>query len=194
LTSSEDEGPLWRCGPAARWLPRSLAASILVSALLAADRIAPQIGRSGWSVFGPALVLLGGLLALGIVRQGGEIRRTVTLAGDTVVFRDRSRRFELPLDRVEALSWEPSFAVRRNWIPALALIDRDGSRWRIPAFVADGGRLIAELVQRSGRNDLEAWADALQLERRMSRPGRRLLIGYVSAAAVLAVGLLFYLR
>jgi len=192
--TTESAGALYYCGVTARWLPRILAAALLISALLAAERLAPQVRAAGWGLFAPAVVLLGGLLALAVVRQGGEVRRTVRFSAGAVLFREGKRRFELPFDRIESMAWEPPFAVRRNWIPAVSLVDRDGRSWRIPAFIERGDQLIAELVHRSGRNDLAAWSEALRLASRLGRPARAVSIGYLVAATVLGLGLVFYLR
>jgi hypothetical protein len=194
VETPESDGRLYRCGATARWLPRILAAALLVSALLAADRLAPRVRLAGWGLFAPAVVLLGGLLALAVVRQGGEVRRTVRFSAGAVLFGEGKRRFELPFERIETLAWEPPFATRRRWVPALSLVDRDGRSWRIPAFIERGEQLIAELLRRSGRNDLAAWSEALRLASRLGRPARAVSIGYLVALVILVLGLVFYLH
>ena len=66
--------------------------------------------------------------------------------------------------------------------------------WRISALIDDGDRLLAELIRRTGRHDLQAWAETLDLFGVLSRARRRVLIGYVAAAAILVAGVTYYLH
>jgi len=177
------------CGLAARWLPRVLAGSLLVAALLAAERLqlAESVPQARAIRYG--VVLIGALLALGTVRRGAEVRQVVEIGGQSVVFRERGRERELRFDEIDRWVWAPPFSRSRFWLPAAMLVDRSGRAWRLPALLGNGGRLIALLVRRAGRHDLEVWAETLRLPTRMGRPRVVAASGYGIALLALAIGL-----
>jgi hypothetical protein len=181
------------CPLPALWLPRLLAAVVLVAALLASYRIGTGLSVSGF----PArhvVVLLGAAIALWIVRQAGELRTEVRLTVDALVFARGARESRLRLEEIQSLSYDPPFAVQGLWLPAAALIDRDGRRWRLSAMLAGGDRLIGQLLRRTGRHDLEVWAETHHLRRRMGRTVLRQAAGYLVVSVVLAAALVFYFR
>ena len=63
-----------------------------------------------------------------------------------------------------------------------------------PLEVDEGGRLMDEIVERSGREDLAAWIDAQGIRAKMARAGLRVRIGYSVVLVVLLAGLAFYVR
>ena len=75
-----------------------------------------------------------------------------------------------------------------------AIVDRHGARWRLPALLRDGDRLIDELVRRTGRHDLAVWAETLHLRRRMGRATIVTAAGYCAGLAFLVASAIFYLR
>jgi len=190
--SASTSARLFRCGAAARWLPRCLAAAILVGALLASYRVGPKAHAAGWSYAGPLVVVAGAAAALWILRKGAELRTGLVPVEEGLEFVDGRRRTLLRWKEIDSLSYAPPFSTGRYWLPAAVLGDRDGRGWRISALTSDGTELIGELLRRASRSDLDAWADALQLDRRMARPGRSVLCGYAVAAAVLSAALGFY--
>jgi hypothetical protein len=74
------------------------------------------------------------------------------------------------------------------------LRDRFGQPWRISAFISRGERLLEEILRRIDRSDLQTWSETLQLPKLLSRSRHRVLIGYIAAAAILIVGVAYYLH
>lgn len=174
------------CGVAARWLPRSLGASILVAALFVAYGVQ---GAAGAAYMKQAVVMLGAVLAIGVVRGGVEVRRTIRIFGSGLRLEYRGTGLDLPFEEIERLGYAPMFTDLRRWIPAATVLDRHGREWRLPALVDDGDRMIREIVQRSGRHDLDAWDEALDLSRRMARGGRMVVVGFAVSAGILVAGM-----
>ena len=50
---------------------------------------------------------------------------------------------------------------------------------------------VEELLAKTGRNDLRAWAETLRLGEIMGRAGRRVLTGYLASVVILAAGLIY---
>jgi len=186
-----DDPSFYRCGLAARWLPRALAAAVLVAAVLAAFRFDPHEVLSASKYLRNLVAVLGGVLALWVVRKGGEVRTAFAVGADELLIRHGAREYSLRLEDLDRLAYETPFAQSRTWLPALVLRDRFGQAWRVPAFLNGGDRFLEELVAGTGRNDLRAWAETLRLGEIMGRAGRRVLIGYVASAAILAAGLVY---
>ena len=189
--AAQDEPSFYRCGLAARWLPRALAAAVLVAAVLAAFRFDPHEVLSASRYLRNFLAVLGGALALWIVRKGGEVRTMFAVLDDELLIRHGMREYSLRLEDLDRLAYETPFAQSRTWLPALVLRDRFGQSWRVSAFLDGGGQFLEELLLRTGRSDLRSWAETLRLEEIMARAGRRVLIGYAASAAILAAGLLY---
>lgn len=185
---------VFRCSAAARWLPRALAGATLSTSLFMMFRIEHQDALGVFQALRVIVVLLGAALALWLLRRGAELRVRVTLEAARLRLAYGARSAALDFESIGRLEYETPFAASRSWIPATILLDRQGRPWRLPALLSRGDGLIAELLQRSGRNDLAAWVDALNLSRRMGRASRLVGAGYLVAAAILAVGLVFYFR
>jgi len=188
------EPSYFRCGLAARWLPRVLAAAVLVAAVLAAFRFDPHEVLSASKYLRNLVAVLGGVIALWIVRKGGEVRTAFAIGGDELLVRHGAREYSLRLEDLDRLAYETPFAQSRTWLPALVLRDRFGQAWRVSALLDRGDRFVEDLLAGTGRNDLRAWAETLRLGEVMARAGRRVLVGYVAAAAILAAGLLYHLH
>jgi hypothetical protein len=185
-------GNRFRCGLAARWLPRALGGAVLAAATLAALRLGLQGDHPLLIYVRNFSALVGALLALWIVRKGAEVRRAIEVGDDGLSFVYRSRRAVLRFEEIVRLGYAAPFAHERNWLPAMLVHDRNRQSWRVPAVVRDGDRLMALFLETTGRSDLETWANTLALSRRMAASGRRVAIGYALAAAVLLAGLLYY--
>ncbi len=186
-----DEVSFYRCGPAARWLPRALAAAVLAAAVLAAFRFDPYETLSASKYLRTLVAVLGAVLALWIVRTGGEVRTTFAVGDGELLLRHGPREYALRLEDLERLAYETPFAQSRTWLPALVLRDRFGQSWRVSAFLDGGDRFLEELLARTGHSDLRSWAETLRLGEIMARSGRRVLIGYAASAAILAAGLVY---
>jgi hypothetical protein len=139
-------------------------------------------------------VLVGGIVALWLVRQGGETRIEVGLGCEGLFLFRGAHRTVLRYDDIDALRYDAPLGSSRSWLPATVLTDRHDTEWRVSALLDRGDDLISELLRLSGRDDLRAWADALRIGRRMAGASRRVGLGYGVAAAVLSVGVLFVLR
>ena len=190
---ASEQLPQFRCGLAARWLPRAMAAAILVTAMLASWRIDERVSQTVWGYARHAVVLAGALAALGLLRQGGEVRVDVRLEEGRLEFVHGARATSLRLADIDSLRYAPPFSVTRHWLPATVLLDRWGKVWRLSALLVDGGELIRGLLERAARNDLSSWAEVHRLEARMGRAGQRVVIGYaVAAALILAAGLFYF--
>jgi len=186
-----DEVSFYRCGPAARWLPRALAAAVLVAAVLAAFRFDPYETLSASKYLRNLVAVLGAVLALWILRKGGEVRTAFAVGDSEILLRHGSREYALRLKDLDRLAYETPFAQSRTWLPALVLRDRFGQSWRVSALLTGGDRFLEELLARTGRSDLRSWAQTLRLGETMARSGRRVLIGYAASAAILAAGLVY---
>ena len=181
---TEAGGTAYRCGSAARWLPRTMAVAVLVAGLLAVARVDPDAGVPGTGTFRILLVAAAAVAALWVVRKGAEVRLQVSLQTGALVFERGIHRVELPLDAIDAIGYEPPFGASRSWLPAAVLVDRDGDRWRLSALLGSGERLVEEIVGEGGRESLRAWASAHRVPERMARSALRVRIGYVAALAV----------
>lgn len=170
---------------AGRWLPRVAGAAGLAAALLSGLSLEPRVpGVLGFRLL---LALAAGLAALWLVRSGAEVHRDVRLATGRLEWLSGGRVVEaLALDEVAELDWEPPLAAWRRWLPALALRDRHGRTWRVPAFLASGGAFVDALVAESGREELASWSRARGLARRMAGVGPRVALGYGTALGLVA--------
>lgn len=191
---SDAGGDSFRCGNAARWLPRVLAGALLVSAMLVTMRIDPLSGIAGSRAFRVGLVVAAAAVALYVVRRGGELRLEIAVSTEGLEFSAGRFHSSLAFDQIESLQYETPFSASRNWIPAAVLIDRQERAWRMPALIDDGDRLIVLLLRHSGREDLASWSDALGVRRRMAGAVRRVTIGYAVAAALLLAGVFYRLH
>lgn len=186
------EPRVYRCSVAARWLPRALAAAVLVGAFLSAYRFDPDGVLPASRYLKVVVVAFGGALAMWVLRKGSEVRTVVSLKADELTFGYGAREFSLRIDDLDRFEFETPFAQSRTWLAALVLRDRFGQQWRVPAMLDRGDELVAELIGLSARNDLQAWAETLGLERRMGRFRSRVILGYVAAAAILLLGVIYH--
>jgi hypothetical protein len=181
------------CSAAARWLPRILAASLLAAGLLAAFHFERRPNVPYASQFEAFLVLVGGVLAFWVVKAGAEVRLRLRFEDGRLWFSYGGRSAALELRDIERFEYAAPFVAGRRWLAAAQIIDRGGAVWRVPALLANGGEWLDELLRRTGRSDLDAWAEALNLRERMSRAGRHLAIGYGVALGLIAVATVFYI-
>ncbi len=189
---SGGEPRVYRCGSAARWLPRALAAAVLGVALVAAGGIDPTDRLGLTRPLRIFVVMSGAVSALWLMRKGAELRLRVHVNAGGLGLERGAWKGEIGFDDLDRLEYETPLATSRSWIPALVLRERNGTGWRVPALLGAGDRLIVELIERSGRKDLAAWADVLRLRRRMGRPGTLTLVGYGVVVAFLVAGWALY--
>lgn len=190
MTTKEPER-IYGCGAAARWLPRALAAAVLMTAMFGVFRI-DDTGDALLPTVRRFIVVAGALLALSVARKGSEVRCKFGLTGEALTVVVGSRHYRLELADVGRLDYAAPFAGSLNWLPAAVLIDKDGRSWRVPALVRDGDELFAELLRRANRHDLDSWAEVYRIVPRMGRYTFRIRLGYAVAAAIALVGLGYY--
>jgi len=185
---------LYACGPAARWLPRVVAAAILIGAMLVAYRFDLHRSLTFTRSLQGLLVVLGAAIGLWIVRSGAELRLRVGIVREGVRFDYGKGAVTLAYDDVQRFDFEPPLSSSRRLWPTTVLLDDRGRAWRLPALLRDGDLLIRELVSVSGREDLATWAESLNLARRMGRSATLVAAGYVLAGAVVAAAFAFYVH
>jgi hypothetical protein len=180
--------PTYRCGSAARWLPRSLGGAVLLVMLLVAfdDRGSTGAVEGGVRRF---LGFAGAVVALWIVRSGAELHATFRLIDRALVIARGRAESRLDLDAIERLDFAPAFSRPGIWVSAAVLVDRAGVGWRVPALLDGGAVFVRELVERAGRQDLRSWAEERDLARRMGRTRMRLWVGHGIATGVAASGI-----
>ena len=171
-----------------------MAGSLLAAVLVATNRVDPEFVVSGSRGFRTAVIVLALILAAWILRQGSEVRLRIEVNDRDLVFESGAQQSTLRLVDVEALRYDAPFGVSRSWLPATVLIDRRGREWRLPALLDAGDRLVEEILQRGGKQNLQAWARALRIRSRMGRGRSRVRLGYATAGAILGAGLLYYLH
>jgi len=184
--------PPYSAGAAARWLPRALAAAVLLASLLAAERFDLPRELNFTRPLRYSLMLVGGLLSLWFVRTGGELRVRISLGDRGIRFAHGTSATFLGYDEIHRLSYAVPFANRSQWIPAVVLIDESGRGWRLPALLTRGDQLLDDLIRKSDREDLLAWADSLGLMRRLGRAPILTAIGYLTAVGLICAAALFY--
>jgi hypothetical protein len=194
VTPPEAAPSVYRCSAAARWLPRTVAATVVLATLFVTGRFEGAPGVVGSPRLRMALWIGAGLFALWVLRKGAELRLRCWLTGDSLVFDYGTKPNSLPFGEIESLKFAPPFSWRRSWIAATVIQDRRGQAWRLPVALVDGDLLVNELVTRSGREDLAAWVDALNVLPRMRRGRLHPFLAYAIAAAVAAAAIVFNLR
>ena len=192
------QSPVFVSSTAARWLPRVLALALLALGLVAAaraGRIEPQPGVSvppltqrlvqSQQLF---FALVGLLAGVAVIRGGAEVRTRARLGGEALHVTAGIGEIDIEYDKMERLEFASPFSQSRTrWLPATVIVDKWGQAFRLPATLQQGDRLIREIVRRSGREELAAWSQALQLEKRMGRPQLCLAVGYgLAVTAALA--------
>ena len=130
MTTKEPER-VYGCGAAARWLPRALAAAVLMTAMFGVFRI-DGTGDALLPTVRRLVVVAGALLALGVARKGSEVRCKFGLTREALTVVVGSRHYRLELADVRRLDYAAPFAGSLNWLPAAVLVDKDGRSWRVP--------------------------------------------------------------
>ena len=181
---------VFRCTAAARWLPRALAAAVLVSAMILSTRIYTGVAGTDGSHARTLVVVVGAIFALAIVRSGAMVRAEFSLTAKALRLRIGRHERELPYEQVVSMIYETPFVKPREWLPALVLIDRFGKRWRVPSFLADGERFVTDLTEAAARDDLRSFASARDLSAKMAATRGRLVWGYSFALALIFAALL----
>jgi hypothetical protein len=139
------------------------------------------------------LAVAAGVVSLWVVRAGSEVRLEAGLVGDVLRIGARGRFLDIPLREIEVLDYDPPFVMARQWPPALVVIDRHDRRYRVPAAIRGGRRLLDAIVERSNDDRLRAWAEARRLSRRIGLSPVFTALGYVVACG-LVVGALWFTR
>ncbi len=180
-----------RCSRSGIWLPRLLAGAVLGAAVIASRTMDPDQLYSSSQVYRWLVIVLGGIIALWILKDGGIVRWSVLAGPAGLVFRAGRKENVLEYRDIVHIDYHPPFTTGRHWLPALVLEDRLGTHWRVPSFIEDGKGLVSELLQRADRNELNAWSDARRIPLRMGRGIGSLRLWYVVTGLVLIWGLLF---
>jgi len=187
----KDEERVWRCSPAAIWLPRALAAVVLIVAVIASRTMDPGDLYQGSSLYRGLSVVMGALLSLGILKQGGVLRWTIRVGEAGIIFCSGSKSNQLEFRDITTIDYQWPFSAGRHWVPALVLEDRFGGQWRIPSFIKDGPDLVQELLTATGRRELSDWADARKIGASMGRGIGSIRVWYVLTLLILLWGVLF---
>jgi hypothetical protein len=181
----------FRCGVAARWLPRALGGAVLAASTLVSLEVDSTIVRLLPHVRS-LMVITGALLAWVIVRRGEEVRLVFGLARDALWIGGEPDGVRLQFRDIRRLDWAPPFSGSLAWIPAAVVVDRNGKPWRVPALVDEGDAMVRELLARAGRHDLDTWAEVYRVPARMGRYRARVRTGYAIALAVVLAGTLHW--
>jgi len=136
------------------------------------------------------VIAFGAALAWWLVRCGGEVRIRVRAGEKGVEFRSGKSRRDLEYIDVTAIRFEVPFEARWRWLPALVLVDRFGSGWRIPGFIEGGVVLLRSILARCPAQEAVRWAEARRVDRSMVRARWTVPVGYGVAALVLGSAIL----
>jgi len=182
------------CSGAALWLPRVLAAAVIVASMLGAFRLELSPGASFSKPIQGGVIVVGAFLGLWILRAGSEVRIRMHLDGPRLFFSSGRQSAALEVDSIVRLGYEAPLGASRRLFPAAVLIEKNGRPWRLPVLLDRGAALIDDLLERSGRSDLVSWAESLRLRQRMERRRTVLVVGYSLSGLIVAAGWLFYVR
>lgn len=194
LAGAGEGEAVFRCGWTSRNAPRVLAAALILAVFLVTGRFQDAPGIIGGARLHLALWGGAALLSLWVLNKGAELRLRVGISDQGLSFGYGAGPAALRFDEIETLRFDPPFAARKSWVAATVLLDKRGKSWRLPVALEEGDRLVAELVRRSGREDLATWSDVLHVERRMRRGGLHTAAVYATAGAFLIAAVAFYLR
>lgn len=182
------------CSGAVLWLPRVLAAAVVVASMLAAFRLEMSQGASLAKPIQGGVIVVGAFIGLWILRAGSEVRLRMHFDGPRLFFSLGRQSAAVELDAIVRLAREAPFGASRRLLPAAVLIEQNGRPWRLPVVLDHGAELIDDLLERSGRSDLAAWAEILELKQHMQRKQTVIVVGYSVALLVVLAGWLFYVR
>jgi len=188
------EDAVYVCGWASRISPRVLAGALVAAVFLVTSRFQDAPGIIGGARVRLALWAGAAVLALWVLNKGAELRLRVGISGQGLSFTYGARQTVLDFGEIETLRFDPPFAARRSWLAATVLLDVRGQAWRLPVTLEAGDRLVAELVRRSGREDLATWVEVLQVERRMRCGRLHTTAVYTTAVVFLIAAVTFYLH
>ncbi len=180
----------FRCAASVIWVRRVLCVAVIVAAIIAALRADPGGHVPNGALVKGLIIAIGVTVALRIFLSTSEVSLAVTLRRADLLFERRKRIVALRIEDISALDFDPPFRRGAGWLPALVVIDRNRKRFRVPASIRSGDRLVLHLVERAGRPDLAADAEAEGLARRMERAGVIAAVGYAMAVLVLVAALL----
>ncbi len=182
------------CPASARWLPWALLVAMVVAAAILAARVDPGGRLPNSAAMKALLVAVAAVLGTRIALSFAELRLTVLVRERDLLLELRGRMASLTWDDIERLDWDPPFRYYSRWIPALVLVDRLDRRIRVPAVIADGERLLSDLLAAAGRPDLADWATAQRLAARLARSRWFTAAGYAVAAGAVIVAAIAPLR
>lgn len=185
------ETPEHRCSRAGIWMPRLFAGAVLVVAVIASWTMDPDQHFASSRMYRGLVIVLGGIIALWILKDGGIVRWSVLAGPSGLVFRAGGKENMLEYRDIVHIDYHLPFSSGRHWLPALVLVDRLGTAWRIPSFIGGGKGLVAQLLEQAGRNELDAWSDARRIPSRMGRGAGSLWLWYVVTGILLIWGLMF---
>ena len=188
------DGAVYACGRAARLSPRTLVAAVIVAVFLVTSRFQNAPGLIGSTRIRLALWIGAAVFALWALSKGAELRLRVGVSDEGLSFTYGARPAILRFADIETLRFAPPFFARKSWLAATVLLDTKGQAWRLPVALEAGDRLVADLVRRSGREDLATWVEVLQVEDRMRRGRVHTVAVYATAAAFLIASVTFYLH
>ncbi len=184
----------YACPAAARRLSWVLAAALVAASAILAARIDPAGRLPNSAVMKGLLVAAAAVLGARIALSLSELRLTARVRERDVLLELRGRMAALAWEDIERVDWDPPFRHYSRWSPALVLVDRRGRRFRIPALVTGGDRLVADLLEAAGRSDLSNQAAAQSLAKRMARSRRWTAAAYAAAACAMVAAAVAPLR
>jgi len=192
MNGNNDGDARFVSGHAARWLPRVLAAAVLTASMVLAMRYESAVSLDFVRLLRAVVVTMGGLVALWIIRSGGEVRLVIELGPRHLRYGSQDDSPILSYAAIERLTFQTPFAGIWRWLPAVSVLDDQQRTWRLPATLQNGAALIDQLVQLSGRSDLKSWAASLNLARRMNRSGITVAAGYLLSASIFTLSIFHY--
>jgi len=181
----------FECGVAARWLPRVLAGAVLASGMIAASTIDPE-GLVSWSGrVRVAMWVVSAALALAIVRGGAVLKRFAELGEENLRIGVRAHAQSLPYVEITDVRLVGPFAGGRSWAPTIAIYDRAGRGWSVPAPLRNGEMFVDHLLSNVGDEQVRAGAEARGVRAGLAWARGAVCAGYVLAGAVLLIAVLW---
>ena len=92
-------------------------------------------------------MLLSGLaLGFGVIKYGALAVASFELDDEDLIVKLGAHERRLPYEQVTQLKYDGPFERRRQWLPALIVLDRFGVGWRVPSLIRDGDRFVDALT------------------------------------------------